>query len=212
MNEQSFEMTYAQMSDEELARVLRDKRDLVPEAVSALDLEIHKRNVDPSQLHRLRPRSIDKPWHRTSLGRLSEKIGIEKLRGKRIRGVWLLVEMSLSVLLIAILYHFGIEQLFWPIITTITVPAFVVWGHSELKGRLWFWLTIAGVVASHVFFFYFVGWPWGVKWVPAMIIAGLWNIDLIVVFALIWLIEKLLHKDQGVTLKPSAGDQCSHLN
>ena len=31
MTEQSFEVTYAQMSDGELAKVLRDERDLVPE-------------------------------------------------------------------------------------------------------------------------------------------------------------------------------------
>jgi hypothetical protein len=206
MAEQFFEDTYAKMSDGELARVLRDKRDLAPEARKALELEIQKRHLDPSQLRTLRPHSIDKPWRRTRLGRFSEKIGIERLRGKRIRGVWLLVEMVLSMLLIAILYHFGIEQLFWPIVTTIAVPAFAVWGHSELKGRLWFWVTIAGVVASHVVFFYFAGWPWGTKWVSAFAIAGLWNLDLVAVFALIWLIEKLLHEAQGVRFRPHARD------
>ncbi len=106
MSEQSFEATYAQMSDGELAKVLRDERDLVPEAAKALYLEIQKRDVAPSQLRKVRPHSIDKPWHRTRLGRFSEKIGLEKMRGKRIRGVWLLLEMVLSLLLIAILYHF----------------------------------------------------------------------------------------------------------
>jgi hypothetical protein len=202
MNEQSFEATYAQMSDGELARVLRDKRDLVPEALKALDAEIQKRNVDPSQLRVLRPHSIDKPWRRTKLGHFSEKIGIEKLRGKRIRGVWLLALMVLSTLLIAILYHFGIEQLYWPIVTTISVTAFVIWGHSELKGRMWFWLTIAGLVTLHAAFFYFVGWPWGTKWVPAMTIAGFWNVDLVAAFALIWLIEKLMQEHQSTSLKP----------
>ena len=123
------------------------------------------------------------------------------MRGKRIRGVWPLLEMVLSLLLIAILYHFGIEQIFWPIVTTIAVSAFAVWGHSELVGRLWFWLTIASVVAAHVLFFYLAGWPWGPKWVPAMTIAGLWNVDLVAVFALIWLIEKLMHEDQATRIR-----------
>src|SRR5580700_2644803 len=114
MTQQSYEANYAQMSDGELAKVLRDKRDLVPEAARALNLEIQEHDFDPSQLRKLRPHSIDKPWRRTRLGRFSEKIGIERLRGKRIRGVWLLVEMVLSLLFIAILYHFGIEQLYWP--------------------------------------------------------------------------------------------------
>lgn len=204
MTKQSFEVTYAQMSDGELAKVLRDKRDLVPEAAKALDLEIQKRNVDPSQLRKLRPHSIDKQWRRTRLGRFSETISIEKLRGKRIRGVWLLLDMVLSLLLIAILYHFGIEQLYWPIVTTIAVAAFAVWGHPELVRRLWFWLTIAFVVASHAVFFYFAGWPWGTKWVPAMTIAGFWCLDLVAVFALIWLIEKLTQEHQSTPLKPSA--------
>jgi hypothetical protein len=203
MNEQSFAATYAEMSDGELAKVLRDKRDLVPEAARALDLEIQKRNYDPSQLRRLRPHSIDKPWRRTRLGRFSEKIGIERLRGKRIRGVWLLVEMVLSMLLIAILDHFGIGQLFWPIVTTIAVTAFAVWGHPELAGRLWFWLTIAGVVTLHVVFFHFVGWPWGTKWVPAMTISGFVSLDLVAVFALIWLIEKMMHAHQSTSFNPS---------
>jgi hypothetical protein len=203
MTEQSFEATYAQMSDGELAKVLRDKRDLVPEAAKALELEIQKRIVDPSQLRRLRPHSIDKPWRRTRLGRFSEKIGIEKLRGKRIRGIWLLALMALSMLLIAILDHFGIEQLYWPIITTIAVAAFAVWGHPELTGRLWFWLTIAFVVASHAVFFYLAGWPRGTKWVPAMTISGFWCLDLVAIFALIWLIEKVMHEHQSTSLKPS---------
>lgn len=210
MNEQSFEATYAQMSDGELAKVLRDKCDLVPDAANALDLEIQKRNLDSSQLRKAKPHSIDKPWRRTRLGRFSEKIGIEELRGKRIRGVWLLALTALSLLLIAILDHFGIEQLYWPIFTTIAVATFAVWGHLELRGQLWFWLTIAGVVAAHVVFFYFAGWPWGTKWVPARIIAGFWNLDLIAVFVLIWLIEKLLHEDQSAPHKPSAGDRQSH--
>jgi hypothetical protein len=210
MDEQSFDATYTQMSDGELAKVLRDKRDLVPEAAKALDLEIQKRHLDPSQLRKVKPHNIDKPWRRTSMGRFSEKIGIEKMRSKRIRGVWLLALMALSVLLIATLDHFGIAEAFWPIVTTIAIAVFAVWGDTELTRRPWFWLTIAGVVASHAVFFYFAGWPWGTKWVPAMTIAGLWNLDLIAVFALIWLIEKLLHEDQSASHKPSARDQHSH--
>ncbi len=113
-------------------------------------------------------------------------------------------ELALSLLLIAILDHFGIEQLYWPILTTIAVAAFAVCGHLELRGRLWFWLTIAGVVASHVVFFYLAGWPWGTKWVPAMTIAGLWSLDLVAVFVLIWLIEKPMQQHQSNLLGPSA--------
>jgi hypothetical protein len=204
MNEQSFEATYAQMSDAELARVLRDKRDLVPLAVSALDREVHRRNLDPSQLRKLKPRSIDKPWRRTRMGHFSEEIGIEKLRSKRIRGIWLFVLIVLSTFLAFGLDHFGIPELFWPIVTTIVIPFVSVWGHWELKRRPWFWATIAFVTAGHAVFFHFVGWPWGTRWVPATSITGLWTIDIIAVFILIYFVEKLVHEDPNPTPRSPA--------
>ncbi len=194
MIDQTFEATYAQMPDGELAKVLRDRRDLVPEAVAALDHEIQKRNLNSSQLHKLKPHSIAKPWSRTVSGRLSEKIGLEKLRTKRIRGIWLLVLIVLSAMLAFALDHFGFLQLYWPIVTTVAISAFAIWGHWDLKGQGWFWATIVIVIAAHVVFFRFVGWPWGAKWVPALAIAGLWNVDLIAVFALVYLVEKLLNQ------------------
>jgi hypothetical protein len=194
MNDQTFETTYAQMSDGELARVLRDKRDLVPEAVSALDREIQKRNLNPSQLHNLKPHSIDRPWNRTPMGHFSQEIGLDKMRTKRIRGVWLLVLIVLSAVFAFALDHFGILPLFWPIVTTIAIPVFAIWGHWDLKGRVWFSAAIAIVIAAHAAFFRFVGWPWGTKWVPAFTIAGLWNIDLVAVFAIIFFVEKFLNE------------------
>ena len=49
MDEHSFDATYAQMLDGELARVLRGRRNLVPEARLALDREIQKRQLDPEK-------------------------------------------------------------------------------------------------------------------------------------------------------------------
>jgi hypothetical protein len=192
MIDQTFETTYAQMSDGELAKVLRDRRDLVPEAQTALDREIQKRNLDPSQLRKLKPHSIDRPWHSTSVGRLSEKIGLEQMRTKRIRGLWLLALIVLGAVFAFALDRFGFPELYWPIATTIAISAFAIWGHWDLRGRLWFWATIAIVIVVHAIFFGFVGWPWGAKWVPAFMIAGFWNIDLVAVFALIYFVEKLL--------------------
>lgn len=200
MTDQSFEAAYVRKSDGELARLLRDKRDLVQEAAAALDREIQRRNLEPPRLRKLRPRSIDTPWRRTCLGRSSEEMGIERLRTKRIRGVWRVVLIVLGFLLATVLGHFEILELFWPIITTIAISVFTVWGHWELKHRLWFWATFAFVAAAHVAFFHFVGWPWGTKWVPAMTIAGFWSVDLVAVFALVYPIEKLLHEDTKIRM------------
>ena len=67
MDNRSFEETYAQMMDGELAKVLRGRRTLVPEARAALDSEIQKRQLDPEKLRKLRPRNIDGPKHPTEL-------------------------------------------------------------------------------------------------------------------------------------------------
>jgi hypothetical protein len=82
MNEQSFEATYAQMSDGELGRVLRDKRELVPLAVSALDREVQRRNLNPSQLRKLKPKE-----HRQTVA--SHAIG-PFLREDRVRKIEIL--------------------------------------------------------------------------------------------------------------------------
>ncbi|MGC2639748.1 MAG: hypothetical protein WA294_21370 [Acidobacteriaceae bacterium] len=187
MKQQEFEATYAQMTEAELARVLRDRRDLVPEARSALDVEIGRRHLDPAELHKLKPHSIDKPRHPTEL----EK----KLKGKRLRPVWIVVCFVLSVGLAATLGHFGALRLFWPICITILVPVFTLWGHWELKGRPWFWAAIALIVAAHVTIFFFIGWPWGEKWIPARSVEGLMTLDLMAIFGLISLVEKMLHED-----------------
>lgn len=67
MIEPSFDETYAHMMDGELAKVLRGRRYLVPEARTALDKEIQKRNLDPEKLRKQRPRNIDGPKHPTTL-------------------------------------------------------------------------------------------------------------------------------------------------
>jgi len=176
------------MADWELARVLRDQRDLVPEARSALDLEIRKRRLDPAQLHRMRPHSIDEPRHRTLLER--------KLGKKRIRATWLVAGAALGLVLAFVLGHFGNLRFYWPICITILVPVFTVWGHLELRKRPWFWVTIALIAMGHATAFFFVGWPWGDRWIPARSVEGLCTLDLMAIFAVISLVEKILHEDQ----------------
>ena len=116
MDSQTFETTYAQMMDGELARVLRSRRTLVPEARAALDKEIQKRQIDPEKLRRQRPRNIDGPKHPTEV----EK----RLKGKWLRWPWVIVLIIFSFLFAAALDHFGVLQLYWPVWITIAVPVF----------------------------------------------------------------------------------------
>jgi len=187
MDQQAFAATYAEMNDGELAKVLRDRHDLVPAAKDALDMEIARRHLDPAQLHKLKPHSIDKPRHPTEL----EK----RMKGKRLRPVWILPCIVVSVALAVTLGHFGALRFFWPIGITIIVPVFTVWGHWELKRRPWFWAAIGFIAAAHATVFFFAGWPWGEKWIPARSVEGIMTLDLMSIFALISLLEKVLHED-----------------
>jgi hypothetical protein len=193
MDDRSFEETYAQMLDGELARILRARRTLVPEARAALDKEIQKRQIDPEKLRKQRPHNIDGPKRPTT----AEK----RLKGKRLRLPWMLAVMALSVVLLSFLDHFGVEQLFWPTCITIAVPVFTVWGFWELKCRLWFWVTLALVAAANVVLFSFVGWPWGTHWVPGRAIAGLCTLELIPIFAFIARLEKRMGRDRNGKLR-----------
>ena len=193
MDQHAFEDTYTRMTDWELAKVMRDRRDLVPTARAALDREVERRGLGTEQLRKMRPHSIDKPRHKTDLER--------RLGKKRIRGAWLVAAMAFAFLLAVILDSFKALQLFWPINITIVVPVFTVWGHLELKRRLWFWVAIATITAAHAVVFYFVAWPWGTKWVWARVIEGICTLDLMAVFGLISLVEKLLGEDRASELK-----------
>jgi hypothetical protein len=180
MNQQSFEETYAQMLDGELAKVLRARRTFVPEARLALDKEIEKRHIDPEKLRKQSPRNIDGPKHPTTL----EK----RMKHKRLGWQAIVGLMVLSVLLCAALGHFDKLQFFWPVVLAVFIPVFTGWGFWELKGQLWFWAVVLLVVAAQIAIFSVVGWPWGTRWVPARAVEGMCTLELIPIFAgLAWL-------------------------
>lgn len=174
------------MMDGELAKVLRGKRYLVPEARTALDKEIQKRNLDPEKLRKQRPRNIDGPKHPTTL----EK----RMKHKRLRWPGLLGLFVLSVLLSGALDHFDKLQFFWPVVITILIPVSMVWGFWELKGLVWFWTVVMLVIATQIAIFIVVGWPWGTHRVPAQTIEGMCTLELIPIFAGLTWLEKRWQK------------------
>lgn len=195
MTEQSFEETYAQMMDGELAKVLRGRRYLVQEARMALDKEIQRRQLDPEKLRKQRPRNIDGPKHPTEL----EK----RMKHKRLRWPVLLGLMVVSFLLAATLAQFDRLQLFWPIVITIIIPTFTIWGFWELKGQLWFWAAILAVTAAQIAGFFVLGWPWGTRWVWARTIAGICTLESIPIFAgLAWLEKRLKNQHEAESQTP----------
>src|SRR5690348_1332155 len=49
MSNQEFSLYYAGLSDDQLVEVLKDRTDLVPEASAALDCEVQRRGLNPSE-------------------------------------------------------------------------------------------------------------------------------------------------------------------
>jgi hypothetical protein len=94
-------------------------------------------------------------------------------------------------------------QFFRPVIGSFVVFFFAVRCHWELKRRPWFWLTIAGLAAIHIWTIPRMRWSSG--WVPAKVWEGEVTIDLVAVFVIIALIEKLLHEGPFAP-KPRKGE------
>jgi len=197
-NRAEFADTYAAMTEGELARVLRGRRYLVPEALAALDAEIQRRSLDAEQLRKQKPRSLEKR---------RRPFEVEKrLKGKRLRRPGMVALIILSIFFALSLEHFGILQFYWPIVITIAVPVFTVWGFWDLRGRFWFWLTVALVVISNVVLFGLIGWPWGTHWVPGRSIAGFCILESIPIFALIARLDKRMDWDRAGRDAPAASE------
>ena len=49
MSEESFQQYYEHLTDDQLSQVVDDRKDLVPEAIAALDREVSRRHLKPPQ-------------------------------------------------------------------------------------------------------------------------------------------------------------------
>jgi hypothetical protein len=65
----------------------------------------------------------------------------------------------------------------------------------ELKKHVWFWTTIAGIVALHVPLILF--FPWTAEWVPAFVIFPFCVVDLVAILTFIQFIEKRVGPSQS---------------
>lgn len=100
MSEEAFRQYYAQLTDDELARVLADKQDLVPEAVGALDQEVQRRHV----VLPAAPQWTRHPGSDESVGALEDYDAYRNLveRKKTFRRYWYLLAMGPFVLGLAL--------------------------------------------------------------------------------------------------------------
>jgi hypothetical protein len=197
VNLQDYGAYYAELPDGELAKIASSRGILVPEARRCLDAEIAKRGLSQEDIKRFKnyrhsyhdPQSPMQRKIRRSklLGKVNE---LRKIPPLRWRGI--LVGIGCSFLLAALFGHFGVLDLFMPVVGTAAVLFFTLYCHWELKRRPWFWATIVVWTGLHVWMIVRVHWPH--KWVPARAWEGWVTLDLVVLFVIIALIEKVLHE------------------
>jgi hypothetical protein len=100
-----------------------------------------------------------------------------------------LVFLAIAAPVVLLLHYLGQPTLERPAAVAVIVMAVALKIYWYLHRRWWFWLAMAVIGALHVPIILLVPWPTG--WVPAPIMIPFAVLDLIVVFALISLIEKL---------------------
>ena len=76
MREDAFQQQYEEMTDDQLEQVLADKKDLLPEAASALDREVQRRQLRPSSP----PKWISEPDSEDPIHSLDEVLGYRSLQ------------------------------------------------------------------------------------------------------------------------------------
>lgn len=92
----------------------------------------------------------------------------------------------------SLLDHFGRLDLAGPTFNSILVLGFVMFLKRRLWRNWWFWLTIAILAGLIVLLLLYV--PWGVGWVPSLVIAGMDTIGLLAILWVIALVEKFAEK------------------
>lgn len=106
-----------------------------------------------------------------------------------------LVFLAVAAPVVLLLHYLGRPTLERPAAVAVIVMAVALKIYWYLHRRWWFWLAMVLIGALHVPIILLVPWPAG--WVPAPIIIPFATLDLIVVFALISLLEKLNGEASG---------------
>ncbi len=88
--------------------------------------------------------------------------------------------------------HFGKLSLFLPTFNCVGMLGFAIALKWKLRRNAWFWITMTVIAALHVPLMLFV--PWTTKWVPAIAIAAIDSVDLIVILAILSVVGKLVER------------------
>ena len=125
-----------------------------------------------------------------SLRQVSKGVKSDIKEAKKIWLPWpaVLLLFVLALLLRGMLKDSGLLYLYRPIWNGVGVFGFLFFLKWRLRRHVWFWATMAAVVALHVLLILFI--PWTNKWVPALVTAGVDSLDICLVFWILGIVEE----------------------
>jgi hypothetical protein len=86
--------------------------------------------------------------------------------------------------------HFGRFELALPTMNCIGVLGILIALKWKLRQYTWFWITMIIIAALHAYLLLLI--PWTTNWVPAMAIAGIDSIDLVVILTILTIVGNFL--------------------
>lgn len=125
-----------------------------------------------------------------SMRRISKVVKNDIKEAKKIWLPWpaVLCLFVLALLLRGMLKDSGFLYLYRPIGNGVLVFGFLFYLKWRLRRHVWFWATMAAVVALHVLLILFI--PWTNKWVPALVTACVDSLDICLVFRILGIVEE----------------------
>ena len=106
------------------------------------------------------------------------------------RGILAVMGGTLPIALLFV--YFGRFDLARPTLLSMIVIVVALAMKWKLRGRVWFWVTMAAIVILHVLLI--VAIPWTTRWIPAIVATPILAVDLATILVIVKVLEKLFEK------------------
>ncbi|MBB5061459.1 hypothetical protein HDF16_006195 [Granulicella aggregans] len=110
---------------------------------------------------------------------------------KKVRLPWwaILAWAAVCLPVVSLLNHVSRLELALPILGSLAIFLFPLGLKWDLKRRIWFWVTVLGLIILHVPLILFV--PWTAKWVSPIVTGGIASADLCLLLGILSAIGRL---------------------
>jgi hypothetical protein len=90
--------------------------------------------------------------------------------------------------------HFGRFDLALPALCSIGMLVFAIVVKWKLRRHVWFWITIAIILALHILLIWSVAWT--TRWIPAVVIIPFTALDLFAILAIVSVVQKSMERPE----------------